>query len=119
MLWEPNQGPYTTKDCYLRLLWSLKIPLKTKIFLWKFQHEILPTGTLLVSRTHNPNISQMCGWCHLQEENIDHLFFKCEIAKWAWDLIFEWWHSRAVSLNKDILWSFILKMYKGSPYKKA
>lgn len=60
------------------------------IFLWKFEHQILPTQCLLSSRIIRPNFTVTCKWCGLQDESFGHLFFQCELAKWSWELLSTW-----------------------------
>lgn len=57
-----------------------KFLLKILLFLWKFQHQLIPTVEFLASRMHGFGLSSVCGWCGLNRETIDHLLFKCEIS---------------------------------------
>lgn len=106
--WLPSKGVFSTKNCTLLLtyqaqhsqstslnsgvwskIWSVKVPPKITIFLWKLQWSILPTRQFLNSRL--PNLSLMCAWCDKEIESSNHLFWKCELAKWAWDHMGKWW----------------------------
>lgn len=35
-----------------------------------------------------PNI---CKWCNIHAESIDHIFWQCDIWKWGWNFICGWW----------------------------
>lgn len=69
-------------------IWSSKFPLKIRIFLWKLNLGILPTRKFLSVRISN--LSLKCVWCDSYEETIDHIFWRCEIARWAWSFIGNW-----------------------------
>lgn len=53
----------STKDLFLNKIWSLTIPPKIKIFIWKVAHKILGTEANLV-RHHVPGDSRciLCGY---------------------------------------------------------
>lgn len=59
------------------------------IFLWKLQWGVVPTNLLLQRRIIL--ISNRCGWCGVIVESIEHLFWRCELAIWAWSYIGHWW----------------------------
>jgi hypothetical protein len=62
-------------------IWSMKIPLKTKIFAWYLRRGIILTKDNLVKR--NWQGSKKCVFCH-HDETIDHLFFNCQFARSVW-----------------------------------
>ena len=78
--------------------WKFKIPPKVKFFLWKLEHQVLPTKVLLARRLHNLNSSPYCSWCSTQEESIRHLFLECTLADWCWNEICSMWCIRKNSL---------------------
>lgn len=105
LVWQVDKGSFTSKDlskCMLSeapnmsphsriwsQLWSLKVPPKIRIFLWKVQWGILPTKQLLHSR-----LSEVCpnfDKCGDVVESQNHLLWDCEIAKWVWEFIANWW----------------------------
>lgn len=70
-------------------IWNSKLPPKVVIFLWKLQWGVVPTNLLLQRRIIL--ISNRCGWCGVIVESIEHLFWRCELAIWAWSYIGHWW----------------------------
>ncbi|KAL5817649.1 hypothetical protein ACOSQ3_026027 [Xanthoceras sorbifolium] len=53
-----------------KYLWSLPIPSKIRIFVWKACNDILPTRKLLCSR--KVIVSWLCPLCDLYPESVDH-----------------------------------------------
>ena len=88
-----KKGAYTTCSMYrylsnrgminkrLNLLWSSRMPLKIKVFLWLAFQDRLPTGSVLKKRNWKG-----CGDCIICKvpETADHIFFLCPIAKFVW-----------------------------------
>jgi hypothetical protein len=68
-LYLMNHNPHFTH----KIIWSLKVPLKIKIFLWYLQHVVILTKDNLVK--HNWKDSQKCCFCNCNE-TIKHLFSK-------------------------------------------
>lgn len=66
------------------LIWKANIPLKVKIFLWQMRHDRLQTNACL-SRKGNKR-SDRCCLCGKVEE-VDHIFFNCSYARYAWCVI--------------------------------
>jgi hypothetical protein len=95
--WRLTQtGKFTVKSMYIDLLndntvylhkylWKMKVPLKTKIFMW-FVHrkEILNKDNL--AKRNWPGSSKCC-FCE-QNESTDHLFIKCPFAKIIWQIVY-------------------------------
>lgn len=91
-----GKGEFTVKSCYRHLrgelecpdklfwkkLWSLNLPGKVINLVWRACRQVLPTAQAL--RKKAVNVSPMCTWCHLQEEDNMHVLFKCDIAKEVW-----------------------------------
>lgn len=131
LIWIPGKGTFSTKACTSLIwqrtapgtnaspiwhnIWSMKVPPKIVLFLWKVQWLILPTKSLLSKRMQN--ISPICTWCQKEEETINHLFWECEIAGWVWDFIGKWWsmHSK---LSKIQMFSLgeLIKCQRGGEY---
>lgn len=97
LLWLPNRLGYSTKSCTKILMvqqirasnhlhnwkriWSLKVPLKFRIFLWNLQWGILLINGFLKKRLHH--LANTCVWCKTCEEKIEHLFWNCEPVRWG------------------------------------
>lgn len=67
---------------FWKKLWSVKVPQKIKVFMWKACSNILPTCTKLFDRKIGSNFS--CSVCGEEAETRDHLFMECLIATNVW-----------------------------------
>jgi hypothetical protein len=67
-----------------KLIWKMKIPLKTKVFAWYLRRGVILTKDNLAKR--NWQGSKTCVFCH-HDETIKHLFFQCRFAKSIWSII--------------------------------
>ena len=76
-----GQGSATTNHVW-EILWSLQVPSKVKIILWKALHGIVPSMSNLANR-HIP-VSGKCPICSLDAEDIRHIMFSCPRAKEVW-----------------------------------
>jgi hypothetical protein len=90
-----NQGFFFVKSMYRYLfswevnfpnkkLWISRIPLKIKIFMWLIQENAILTKDNLVKR--NWQGDKRCYFCN-SDENIEHLFFDCPLARYIWSLV--------------------------------
>jgi hypothetical protein len=66
-------------------LWKIRIPLKIKVFLWLLYRESILTKDNLVKRNWHGN--DKCCFCN-EYETVQHLFFKCALAKFIWRIIY-------------------------------
>ncbi|TVU30641.1 hypothetical protein EJB05_22272, partial [Eragrostis curvula] len=93
-LWE-GSGKFSVKSMYdklctdelearFRIIWNAKLPLKIKIFMWQMYHEATLTKDTMLRK--NWHADAKCAFCD-QDENIEHLFFKCGVIKYVWSLI--------------------------------
>jgi hypothetical protein len=64
------------------IIWSLNIPSKVKIFLWKALHGVLPGMAILANR--HIKVSTQCPVCKNGPEDICHVLFGCLRAKEVW-----------------------------------
>lgn len=99
VLWVlDKKQQFTTKSLYLFLtdrgvssrvasyIWKSKLPLKIKFFLWQVFNNKLQVAQNLVKKGWKGNINYcVCGCL----ESIDHIFFKCHLAKYIWSFIKE------------------------------
>lgn len=67
------------------LVWKLRLPLKIKVFLWYLKKGVLLTRDNLIKRKWKGE--SKCCFCN-NNETIQHLFFKCHVAKFAWNAVF-------------------------------
>lgn len=123
--WIPSKGIFTTKKCreflsgyqsggdfHWRRLWNSKLPPKISMFLWKVKWGILPTKSLLAKRLKLGDSEKRCKWCDFCEESIDHLFWRCNLAKWGWLYVFKWWNmgiSTYMTRNFSLDWLMMLQ----------
>lgn len=63
-------------------LWSLQLPGKVTIFLWRVCIGCLPTSQALNMK--KVEISEECPWCHREVETDAHVLFDCDFAKTSW-----------------------------------
>lgn len=63
-------------------LWSLKVPSKVKIFLWRCLHNAVPCMGVLANR--HIATSGQCPICKLHAEDVSHMLFSCGRAKEIW-----------------------------------
>jgi hypothetical protein len=78
-----NKGPNLP---HKKLIWKAKLPLKIKIFLWQMAKGKMPASAL-IKRRHNPSDGK-CALCGLVK-TVNHIFFSCVLANFAWSGIRE------------------------------
>ena len=69
---------------FWRRLWNLKIPPKTKNFLWSAARECLPTKSQL--RMKHLDVDPSCPFCQKEIETIPHILVSCEFSARVWHL---------------------------------
>ena len=96
---------FTTKSLYrfltdrgttsrvVRYIWKCKIPLKIKFFLWQSFNNKLQVGQSLIKRGWKG--SGNCFVCGCPE-SVNHIFFKCHLAKFIWNVTREVWQLKDV-----------------------
>lgn len=67
-----------------KFLWKTKVPSKIKLFLWLMVKINILTKDNLIKRGWS--WGKACVFCG-QDENIDHLFFQCSVARLIWSLL--------------------------------
>jgi len=65
-------------------IWKARIPHRIKIFMWLYENKAILTKENLLRRNWQGDPS--CYFCP-NDENMDHLFFTCPIAKVIWGMI--------------------------------
>ena len=94
-----NSGSYTAKsgfgilfddkfqaqpgvDPFWKFLWSISLPKKQLLFMWKLFHQAIPTVDVL--KSHHLMVTGLCRFGCKMEESIHHLFFSCDVTKTTW-----------------------------------
>jgi hypothetical protein len=93
VLWKLEaSGHFSVKSLYNTLIkgpaspfgpaiWKTTIPTKIKIFLWQLSRGRLPSNDQILKR-RGPS-DGLCALCGLPE-NVDHIFFRCDLALFVW-----------------------------------
>jgi hypothetical protein len=85
-------GDFSTRSIYGRLtqgavvthfkeVWKTRVPPRIKIFLWQLIRSRLPSGVQVAKR--NGPTNGACALCG-EQEDCDHIFFSCHLAKLMW-----------------------------------
>jgi hypothetical protein len=82
---EDSKGNSSTSDInkqFWRKLWSIKVPLVARVFLWKACSNILHTKLNL----HKKGVVEdpLCPICKMEGETMEHILWNCESAKDVW-----------------------------------
>ncbi|KAE8779659.1 ABC transporter G family member 37 [Hordeum vulgare] len=73
-------APSTTPDA-ITVVWAIKLPLKTRIFLWQWIRGRVPSGLEVLK--HNGPGDGLCPLCETVEDS-SHIFFACAMAQFLW-----------------------------------
>ncbi|CAN6554430.1 unnamed protein product [Malus baccata var. baccata] len=65
-----------------KCMWSLKVPPKIRVFMWKSLHAAVATMANLFFRRSSS--SPMCILCNSAEESMEHLFLQCPWVEAVW-----------------------------------
>jgi hypothetical protein len=64
------------------MVWSSRVQLKVRNFIWRACRNILPTQTKLFEKKISSSFS--CLWCEEEPETCDHVLWRCEFAQRVW-----------------------------------
>jgi hypothetical protein len=84
-----------------KIIWKAEIPLKIKVFMWLLSKNAILTKDNMIKK--NWQGDQHCKFCD-QYENINHLFFDCSLARYAWSLTAWVIHADCRPTNIDQFW---------------
>ncbi|XP_058775612.1 uncharacterized protein LOC131649885 [Vicia villosa] len=101
----------------LRSLWASKLPSKSLIFGWRILLDRLPTKTNLFRRgILGENVSLLCPFCLLEEENSDHIFSSCLVSVRWWNQTCDWLRLKVSFPSNTVVekLSFFEKLCKSS-----
>nr|GEW02084.1 RNA-directed DNA polymerase, eukaryota [Tanacetum cinerariifolium] len=79
------------------------IPIKINVFAWCARRDYLPTRANL-NRRGIILESSMCPLCHSEEEDINHVLFRCDLAKVIVHRICRWWELDWHDINSFSDW---------------
>jgi len=91
-------------------VWKLRLPLKIKFFLWYLKKGVLLTRDNLINRKWKGE--SKCCFC-IKNESIQHLFFDCHVAKFAWNAVFFYFGIQTPTSVTHLLGSWL----RGLPLK--
>lgn len=85
--------------------WVSVREIKVSYFQFRFLHRILPTSRLLFLM--GKINSNMCSFCKIEEENLDHLFWGCSYSsKFILDVEIKFLHRQFVFSKDDIFFGY-------------
>lgn len=91
-----------------RALWSLKVPPKVKVFLWRCCRDCLPTRVRLQRR--GVPCRSLCVCCDRDMETCWHALITCPKAQECWRGVQLWHHLEAHLLDCDSFATLFFKM---------
>lgn len=82
------------------MIWSMELPEKIKIFIWRAAKNLLPTAENLWKRKvlEDP----LCPRCKMKAENIIHAVMECKAARQIWKLTLFFAEVKSL-INQDLL----------------
>ncbi|XP_058754722.1 uncharacterized protein LOC131627879 [Vicia villosa] len=83
-------GPEGEFDKALKLVWKMKVPMKSKAFGWRSFINKLPTRGALFRKGVIPSPNVVCAFCRGIEETTVHLLLSCHCVDLVWRDIAEW-----------------------------
>nr|GEW97176.1 hypothetical protein [Tanacetum cinerariifolium] len=86
---------HTLNGTFTSTRWLRCIPIKVNVFIWRLRLDKLSTLVNMDIKGIDVD-SLLCPICKAHVENVDHLFFTCEMAHDLWGLLARW-------CNLDIL----------------
>nr|GEU79749.1 RNA-directed DNA polymerase, eukaryota [Tanacetum cinerariifolium] len=84
--------------------WIKAIPIKINIFAWRARRDCLPTRTNLIKRGITID-STLCPICGVSEEDVQHTFFRCDLAKNISRRICRWWEIESCGWSSFQEWA--------------
>ena len=76
-------------------IWKADTHLRIQFFMWLCSHNNLPTSEILGSR--GLNLNPLCTICHQENESVDHLLRRCNVAQDLW---------RKLKVPRELLFTF-------------
>ncbi|XP_022042046.1 uncharacterized protein LOC110944707 [Helianthus annuus] len=109
-----NGGGNTT----IESLWNSWIPMKVNFLIWRAVNERLLIKTALKHRGI-PNIEEGCTWCNIGLDEPQHLFIRCQVARFICSIIALWCKTPQLTIAQDLfVWIDMLNNLDGSKEKR-
>lgn len=102
MVWQDDGDVFTVRSCYLKIVelrrtvlylgcihknwskvWLEEIPSKINFFVWVSARGRTLTTEQLKRRGFS--LAGRCPFCQCEEEDIEHLFYRCSFTALMWD----------------------------------
>nr|GEV77930.1 RNA-directed DNA polymerase, eukaryota [Tanacetum cinerariifolium] len=83
--------------------WVKYVSIMVNVFAWRARIDRLPTRGNLVTRGVTLD-SSLCPVCSLKLEDSQHLFFRCDLAKYISQRICRWWNLQWVDVSSFVDW---------------
>jgi hypothetical protein len=80
----------------LKKLWITKVPSKASILGWRLLLAKLPKVALFDKGIITSNLEKRCVFCSNEVEDIQHVFFNCNLIVQVWNSIFNWLGSNII-----------------------
>nr|GEW14562.1 RNA-directed DNA polymerase, eukaryota [Tanacetum cinerariifolium] len=83
--------------------WVRYVPIKINVFTWRARLDRLHTKGNLINRGVSLD-SPLCPICGLMLKDSQHLFFRCDMVKCIFQMIFRWWNLQWVDAKSFDDW---------------
>ncbi|KAK1395129.1 hypothetical protein POM88_014185 [Heracleum sosnowskyi] len=83
-------------------------------FISKIWKEVLLQFGEFVSRMNLGDSEKRCKWCNFFEESIEHIMWRCELARWGWCFLARWWSLGSNFLNiRNFSVEYLMSLHGG------
>ncbi|KAK4417134.1 hypothetical protein Salat_2538900 [Sesamum alatum] len=89
---------------FWRRFWSVPVPPRVRLQVWRFCHDAVPTLANLQRR--RPEIDQVCVHCGANVDSAKHILLECPFTKIVWALSNIPWHVLAIWPGETSEWMF-------------
>ncbi|KAL4565209.1 hypothetical protein LXL04_029295 [Taraxacum kok-saghyz] len=101
-IWNPTGGRFSAQSLRSLMIenmangnngdnfmWVNWLPIKLNCFVWRMRMDRIPLSNNLSSRGITVN-SCVCKLCFKEDENVDHVFFRCDYSLSVWNWLCKW-----------------------------
>ena len=79
---EASSSTTSSWNSLYKAIWSARVQLKVKLFIWRACSDILPTQSNLFRRGLSNAMS--CRWCEDDVKTVSHALWQCDFAQKVW-----------------------------------